>query len=374
MARITTQGLLRAHLDEILAQHKFPLYQIKTLRKLSVCRTEQLGAHSQYCEAGHLNGVWYNSCKNRSCPQCQGIAREEWLQNTQQCLLDCPHHHIVFTLPESLNELWRYNRELMADLLFGAVNTTLKTFSQSPQYFGGTAGLLMVLHTWGRNLSLHPHIHCIMSHGGLDAKSQWVSPQKKILFPQKPVMMVFRGRFLAGVRKALDQGKLILPPKVDDCAIRTLVNKLGCRDWVVHFCERYEHSCGVAKYLSRYVRGGPFKNHQLNLLKDGKVAFRYQSHQTKRQESLVLTVEGLVQRMAQHIALPRKPNVRYGGLYSASLRPRLNLARECLGQAAVSERVLLNWQVFLEQYGLVPTCKECGLPLLPMITVSKRKH
>ena len=366
MANITAQGLLQEHLGDVLQHHRFPLYQVKALRKLSVCRTEQLGAHVQYCEAGHLNGVWYNSCKNRSCPQCQGIAREEWLQNTQRCLLDCPHHHVIFTIPQALNDLWRYNRAAMSDLLFKSVNDTLKKFAKNPEYLGAVPGLLMALHTWGRNLSLHPHIHCVISHGGQDTEGNWVEPKKKVLFPQKPVMMVFRGCLLANIKKSVASKAIDLPPDVDGCAVETLLNKLGRQDWVVHFCTRYEHSRGVAKYLSRYIRGGPFSNRQLKLIKGNKIKFRYTSHHTKRKETLVLSVGDFVVRMAQHIALPNKPSVRYGGLYSASLRPRLNAARKRLGQRPVSPRELIGWQEFLASHDALPVCKECGLLLVPL--------
>jgi hypothetical protein len=363
MDKCTVQGILKDNLGEILKRHKFPLYQRKALCQLSVCRTETLGAHAQYCEAGHLNGVWYNSCKNRSCPQCQSIAKEEWLQNTKNILLDCPHHHVIFTIPEALNDLWRYNRELMSNLLFKAVIDTLKQFAQDSRYLAAVPGLLMVLHTWGRNLSLHPHIHCVISHGGLNAKGEWVLPKKKSLYPQKPVTMVFRGKLLAYIRKAVLGDKLILPPSIDDCEIKTRINKLGRKAWVVHFCKRYEYAEGVAKYLSRYVKGGPFNNGQISMTRERQVLFRYQSHQTKRREKLVLSVEAFALRIVQHVALPNKPSVRYGGLYSSSMRSRLNEARLALGQSAVSDRESIDWQAYLSSHDALPTCKECGLPL-----------
>lgn len=291
------------------------------------------------------------------------MAKEEWLRNTQKILLDCPHHHVIFTLPEELNVTWRFNRELMTNLLFQAVRDTLKEFSKDPKYLAATPGTLMVLHTWGRNLSLHPHIHCLISHGGINAEGEWVEPKKKTLFPQKPVMLVYRGKFRALLRNALEQGEVRLPASITGQHLKNLLNKLGRKDWVVHFCERYEHASGVAKYLARYVKGGPFSNSQLSITKENIVRFRYQSHQTKKEETLSLPVDEFVIRMVQHVLTPGKPNVRYGGLYTSALRRRLNTARGSLGQKAVTERELLEWQDYLGGLDKLPSCKECGLPL-----------
>jgi hypothetical protein len=141
MADFSLQNILVQHLPNILNECKFPLHQLKALDKLRVCRTAALGGHKQVCENGHINGIWYNSCKHRSCPQCQGMASEQWIVDTKELLIDCPHHHIIFTLPSEFNNLWRYNRKEMMAILFKATNETLKTFSQNPKYLGATPGI-----------------------------------------------------------------------------------------------------------------------------------------------------------------------------------------------------------------------------------------
>ena len=363
MEALTVQGLLEQHLEGILARNGFPAFQQKALRKLSVCRTQALGGHAQYCAAGHLNGVWYNSCKHRACPQCQGIANERWLRNTQSILLDCSHHHVIFTLPSTLDPLWRHNRALLSSLLFTAAQKTLQQFSRDRRYLGAVPGILSVLHTWGRSLSLHPHLHMLISHGGIDAEGQWVVPKKKALFPQKPVMQVFRGKLLALLRAALDDGSLTLPADRRAHHIATLLNQLGRRDWVVHFCQRYDYATGVAKYLAKYVKGGPFRPWQLKEISHGQVRFCYRSHQTGCLESLTLSQDAFAQRLAEHVPTPGKPNVRYCGLYASPCRKALNQARQALGQQAVSQREVLSWQTWLEEKGYRPTCDVCGLPL-----------
>lgn len=363
MAFTTLQKILADDLEGILSRNRFSLDQYRALCKLSQCRTAALGGHAQYCSAGHLNGVWYNSCKHRACPQCQGKASESWLLNTQDVLLNCPHHHVIFTLPESLNNLWRYNRELMSGLLFQAVQDTLKTFSRDPRYLAAMPGLLLALHTWGRSLSLHPHLHVLISHGGINKDGHWVEPKKRQLFPQKPVMQVYRGKILGLLRQALTSGELVLPPDRRHHHAKAQLNKLGRQDWVVHFCKRYDHARGVAKYLARYVKGGPFNNQQLVSVSRSQICFRYKSHQTGRQETLRLTPDEFIQRLVQHVPIHGKPSLRYGGLYTSPARRKLNEARKQLNQAPVSQRSLLAWQDYLEGKGFSPSCEVCGEPL-----------
>ena len=349
--------------------HRLPLHYLKVLDKLAVCRTAALGGHVQYCENNHLQGVWYNSCKHRFCPQCRGMATEEWLINTKNILLDCPHHHIIFTLPEALNNLWRYNQATMTNILFHAAQQTLLQFAKDPKYLAAQPAILSALHTWGRSLSLHPHIHALVSHGGVNGQGEWVTPKKDTLFPQKPLMMVYRGKLRAMIKDALKQDGWHFPPDMGETQSLNLLNKLGRQDWVVHCCPRYEHATGVAKYLSRYVKSGPIRKQQVHQSGKQRVSFHYQSHQTKKKEILNLPIETFIRRLVQHAPLIGKPTLRYSGLYNSAARKKLNLAREALGQTAVSERMILQWQDFLASKGHENCCKTCGSAVTRMVDI-----
>ncbi len=337
MSSYTLQQLLNTHLPRFVTMRGLPLYQLKALERLSICRTDALGGHAQYCENDHLYGVWYNSCKQRYCPQCRSVATEEWLINTKRVLLDCPHHHVVFTIPSELNLFWQYNLSKMRHLLFKAVQETLKTFSSDAKYLGATPGILCALHTWGRNLSLHPHIHVLISHGGINKAGEWVEPRRDILFPQKPVMQVFRGKLRSMLTEAIKSPTWKLPKEYSKTRAQNLLNKLGRKEWVVHFCKRYDYAEGVAKYLSRYVKSGPLRNTQLKEATKTSVTFSYKSHQTKRVELQTLSIEGFFALLSQHIPEPGKPTLRYSGLYNSAARVKLNKARGALGQKEVSE-------------------------------------
>ena len=336
-----------------------PLYQTRAMNRYHQCRTSALGGHAQYCENGHLNGVWYNSCRARGCPQCQSKATEQWLLNTQRLLLNCPHHHIIFTIPSELHGLWCYNREVINGLLFTASQDTLKQFAKDPRYLNAKPGIMANLHTWGRNLSIHPHIHALVSHGGLSDSGQWVEPKKKHLFPQKPLMMVFRGKLLALLRGKLERDELILPPDKHSHQLRKLFNFIGRKEWTVHCCPRYDTAKGVARYLARYIRKGPVNKTQVRITTQGLVQFSYTSHRTKNTERLTLPVNEFVARLAQHAPIPGKPALRNSGLYSPSARVKLNLARTALGQATVSDAQRLDWQTYLACLGHEPRCQTC---------------
>lgn len=243
--------------------------------------------------------------------------------------------------------------------LFKAAQETLKTFAADPKYLGATPGMLSALHTWGRNLVLHPHLHVLVSHGGLDTSNQWRTPKKDKLFPQKPVMQVFRGKFRALVRERLESGELALPEGWVANQLKSLLNRLGRKSWTVHFCNQYVHGKGVAKYLARYVKGGAFNNQQIKRVERGKVRFLYKSHQTGCYTWLNLTVAQFIKRVAEHVPPPRKTVVRYGGLYSTSGRERLNLARAALGQEPVPEKAQIHWQEYLKELGHERACRHC---------------
>lgn len=364
MANYSLQKLLQEHLPSFVQRHKLPIYQHRALQKVLCCRTAELGGHVQRCAAGHLNGVWYNSCKNRTCPQCHSLPAEQWLRNTQSTLIDCSHHHIVFTLPSELHVLWQYNRALLSDILFFSVSETLKTFANDQRYLGAAPGILLAQHTWGRDLSLHPHIHALVSHGGLNNQGAWITPRKKTLFPYKPVRLVYQGKFLAALKQALKTQKLNFPPDKDATHILNLINCLGRRYWHVYFAERYDHARGVAKYLSRYVKGGPLRRDQLTRAGPEKVTLNYHSHSSGKREALTLNIDDFIQRWLQHVPLPGKPTVRYGGLYSSACRQALNIAREKHGQRAVTEREVLTWQAYMSGRDEMPVCSRCAQPLV----------
>lgn len=373
MAKLTIQTLLQTHLGAYLQKHKLALYQHKALQALSNCRTARLGGHSVYCENGHLHGIWYNSCKHRNCPQCHGITSERWQLKLNELVLDTTHHHWVFTIPHELLPLWRYNRASFQQLLFKCVSDTIKKLSSDNKYLGASPGYLLALHTWARNLVLHPHIHCLITHGGMSGDKQWLTPKRQVFLPAKVMMAIFRGKLLDALKLNIKRGRLIIPEDTKAQQLLNLCNKLGRKRWVLHCCAPYKYGTSLAKYLGRYIKGGAVRNSQLLSMKNDIVRFRYKSHQTKRTEYLKLDVEHFIGRVINHISVPRLMTLRRFGLYHPAGRKALNRARAHFKQSAIKPAPELSWGEYLQSKREIPCCQHCQGKLVNLVRRSARE-
>jgi hypothetical protein len=312
-------GLLS--LQEIFCQHyphyartrRVPAHQRKAARAIMQCRTAALGGHVQACPEGHFSRIWYNSCRHRCCPQCAYIQSERWLAKQRARLLACDHYHVIFTVPHDLNSLWPLNLRQMTGLMFQCVRDTLMELLGDAKYLGAQPGLM---------LAFHPHVHCLVTGGGLRPTGQWVSVRHGFLLPVHVVTALFRGKFIGGLRRMQERGELTLPGEMREQAFVNLLNRLGHRKktrWNVHIRERYAHGEGVATYVARYMRGGALKNRQLVGFDGERVTFAYRDHRdaasggasTRR---MTMPVEAFMRRVLQHVVPVRTQVVRFYGL------------------------------------------------------------
>jgi hypothetical protein len=314
--------------------------------------------------------VWYNSCRNRACPQCNGLARERWLQRTRARLLDCAHWHVVFTIPHQLNVLWQLNTARMMDALFAAARDTLLELLGDPRHLGAQAGIQLALHTWTRTQALHPHVHALVSDGGMH-EGQWVSPRRSHFLPAKVVMLLFRGKLLDALRQLHRDQPLRLPEQMSEERFTSLLNYLGRKlKWNVRVCERYAHGRGVAMYLARYVKGGAFNNTQIVRASEREVQFRYTPHteaaQPKRSATLRLSPVNFLARVLQHAPESGRHTVRYYGLYAHACAKALNSARALHRQLPVEMPEPIDWQSYLARFPkafAATRCTQCQAPL-----------
>ena len=201
MAWVTLQEILQARYAAFERCHPVPGYVRKAVWALLACRTAVLGGHVQRCPDGHFERVWYNSCRHRMCPQCAWLQVERWLERQKARLLACEHYHVIFTLPDELRGCWLANRRAMTEILFAMVRETLFELLGDARYLGARAGLIAVLHTWSQTLVFHPHLHCLVTGGGVTGAGQWCSVRHGFLLPVRVVMAVFRGKLLAALRQ-----------------------------------------------------------------------------------------------------------------------------------------------------------------------------
>jgi hypothetical protein len=319
--RITLQTLLQRGYAVYERQHRLPDYVRRAVWAMLACRTAVLGGHVQACPAGHVERIWYNSCRHRMCPQCAWVQVERWLVKQKARLLACEHYHVIFTMPHELNALWLANVGVMSSLLCASVHDTLVERLGDAKYLGARPGIIATLHTWPQTLLLHPHVHCLVTGGGLNEAGQWVAVRNGYFLPMRVVMALFRGKLWAALRQRLAQGTLQLPPGQRRQQVDNLLNKLGRQKWNVHIRERYPHGHGVLIYLARYLRGGPSAPRRLVSCDGQQVVFRYEERAKPNggqphQRTMQLPLEQFLGRWLLHVPPARAVRVRCWGLYA----------------------------------------------------------
>ena len=217
MGTVTLHTLFQDAFPAYEQVHPLPTHVRKAARAIMPCRTAALGGHVHACPDGHRSRIWYNSCRHRSCPPCASLQTERWRALQRARLLACDHYHVIFTLPHDLHALWLANVPLMTSLLLQAVRDTLGTLLADPKYLGAQPGLIAALHTWSQTLVLHPHVHCLVTGGGLTPAGQWIAVRHGFLLPARVVMAVFRGKMLAGALSTRWPDQAYAPGGVGRC-------------------------------------------------------------------------------------------------------------------------------------------------------------
>ena len=375
MALVTLQTLFQDAFPAYERCYPLPVHVRTAARALMQCRTAALGGHVQACPDGHVSRVWDNSCRHRSCPQCAYVQTERWLALQQARLLACDHYHVIFTLPHELNPLWLANVVMMSGLLFQVARDTLGTLLADPQYLGAQPGIIAALHTWSQTLVLHPHLHCLVTGGGLTPDGHWKAVRNGFLLPARVVMAVFRGKMLSALRRALDRDELVLPEAMRPQQVLNLLNRLGHAQktpWNVHIRERYRHGAGVVTYLARYLRGGPIKNARLVVWDGDRVTFTYRVSAEEyvsgatQPSHMTLSRVDVLQRWRRHVPAPQTRGVRSYGLYHHTYAEALALCRTQLGQPPVVVPIRLDGQTACAQRGDMhpERCPACGQRLV----------
>ena len=329
--------ILRAHQQAYLEHFPITPVQRKALAALVACRTAALGGHVEWCAHCDYQRIAYNSCRNRHCPKCQALAQWQWLEQRRAAMLPVSHFHVVFTLPEGLRALVRQNQRTLYGLLFSAATETLQAFGDDPKYLGAQLGITAVLHTWTRTLAYHPHLHCIVTAGGLSwDQERWVpSAQRgRYLFPVKALGKLFRGKFLAQLRTLYQAGALYLGGGAAawqaPAAFEVLLRALYGQAWVVYAKRPLGGAEQVYAYLGRYTHRVGLSNSRLREVTATQVRFR-----TKGGQECTLAPLEFLRRFLLHVLPVGFVKIRhYGLLAGRNVKSKLARARSLL-QAAV---------------------------------------
>jgi hypothetical protein len=358
----TLQSIFRESFETFSRTRRLSHHHRKAAQSIMQCRSMALGGHVKKCPNGHVEGVWYNSCGHRSCPQCSHLSRELWLEKQKARLLACDHFHVIFTIAHELDELWRLNTRLLIEVVFQSARDTLFELLADDRHLGAQPGVMMSLHTWGRTLSLHPHVHCLVTGGGLTPMGEWKAVKNGYLLPVAVARIIFRGKFLDGVGKALERGQLFLPQEMTEPKLKNLLNQVGRKKRNVCIRERYSHGSGVITYLARYVRGGPMSNQKLLCVNEAGVTFRYRDHRDGKVKPMTLTPEQFIGRVLWHVPEKGLQVVRHYGLYGRCSQKLRDKCRAQLGQVAEQARVVLAVEQYWEKVGHAEKlcCPVCG--------------
>ena len=304
------------------------------------CRTAALGGHVERCgDCGHQR-IAYNSCRNRNCPKCQGLARAQWLEDRQAELLDVPYFHVVFTLPEAIATIAFQNQTVVYDILFRAASETLRTIAADPRHLGAEIGFLAVLHSWGQNLLHHPHLHCLVPGGGIapDGKS-WIPCRPGFFLPVRVLSRMFRGRFLHYLEKAFAAGALNFFSAQrhlhEPAAFRRHLAPARDTEWVVYAKRPFAGPAQVLDYVGRYTHRVAISNNRLVSMDGSQVRFRWKDYRDgNRQKTMSLQAGEFIRRFLIHVLPDGFHRIRYYGFLGNCHRARkLDRCRELLRMA-----------------------------------------
>jgi predicted Zn-ribbon and HTH transcriptional regulator len=338
---VEVADIVRAHAARFVEKNAWLTYQhLTVLRAIARCRTADLGGHIDHCKGCGHEAVSYNSCRNRHCPKCQAQARLRWVAARERELLPIAYFHVVFTLPHELNALCRYNARILYDLLFAASAATMLEVAANPARLGAHIGFISILHTWGQNLLLHPHVHCIVPAGGFssDYKS-WVHPKYAFFLPVTVLGSVFRAKFAEGLRRAHARAELRFCASTNELRARkrfdAFIDSLFNKDWVVYAKPAFGGPTQVLRYIGRYTHRVAISNHRLLSFDGDQVTFRWRDYaRGNKQRKMTLDSTEFLRRFVEHV-LPRGfVRIRhFGYLANARRSPLLAVAREILGAA-----------------------------------------
>ncbi len=317
----------------------------RAMQDIETCRTESLGGQLYFCKQCQAQRYSYHSCKNRHCPKCQNEQANEWLQEQKALLLPTHHFLVTFTLPAELRPLARSHQKTIYNLLFRASSTALQQLARDSRFVGARLGMVGVLHTWTRQLLYHPHVHYLVTGGGLTDDCHWRAARKDFLVPVKALSPIFRAKFRDQLKKS--------------ALFAAVAPRVWHKDWVVH-SEAVGSGQQAFKYLAPYIFRVAISNNRIRSLEHGQVTFSYKESATDQLKRSSVSAEEFIRRFLQHVLPPRFIKVRYFGLLSPAHRQLLLKARHLL---SATTTILKSQDVKTSESLARLSCPHCGGPL-----------
>jgi hypothetical protein len=342
------------------------------MRAIEICRTAELGGHLDQCDHCAAVRISYNSCRNRHCPKCQSLEKERWLEAREKDLLPTSYFHVVFTLPEGLRPLALRNQKVLYNLLFKSVSETLTELARDSKHLGAEIGFMAILHTWSQTLIDHPHLHCLVTGGGLSLdRKRWVCSKKDFFIPVQVLSSLFRGKFLDGLKKEYEAGELRFPGQIQALkeapVFKRFLTNLYHQEWVTYCRPPLKNPEKVMDYLGRYTHRVALSNDRLVKMEDNRVTFRWRdSADNNKIKFLTLEAFEFIRRFLLHVLPEQFVKIRYYGILShRSRKGKLLRCKKLLGVVTSEEPEAVpkeTWQDLLTRItGIDPRiCPHCG--------------
>lgn len=367
------QEILNEGIEEYMKENKVIGYKQKVVQAIRRCKTGELGVHKYVCdECGHEEIV-YNSCRNRHCPNCQTGKKLKWIEARKEEVLNIKYYHVVFTIANEIYSIAIQNQDKMYKLLFKASAETLQELAGDKKYLGAEIGFFSVLHTWGQNLMFHPHIHCVVTGGGLTEIGKWKEKEEDFFIPVKVMSRKFRGKFLSYMKEEklnfYGENKYLENPENYDRLTSEMYNK----EWVVYCKEPFNNPASVIQYLGRYTHRVAISNERIVKMEDNKVTFKCRDYKDNNQmKEMTITIKEFIRRYLIHILPPRFMKIRYYGILgNRNKEKKLHkckiLTRTKIRKIKKLPALELLKQTLGKDFNLCPTCKK-GHMLIPYPT------
>lgn len=352
--------------------------QYKVMHDVKVCRSANLGGHVDKCDHCSFEKISYNSCRNRHCPKCQYLTKEQWLEDRKSELLPVGYFHNVFTLPHELNPIVLYNKKACFDILFKSINETLQGFAENPRWkLNGKLGWIGILHSWDQKLLDHYHIHCLIPAGALSfEKTKWAHSKKEFLFPIKTLSRVFRAKYLSHLKNLYQNNTLRFSGSCSQYKsqkdFQNLINALFQKNWVVYSKRPFAGPEQVLAYLGRYTHRIAITNHRIKSIGDDRINISYKDRADDNKTKIMqLNSHEFMRRFLLHVLPKGYTRIRHFGFLSNRNKSKnIAICRKLLGQSPktkIKENQSLE-QKMLHLMGIditeCPKCKKGKLKFL----------
>ena len=364
-AECTIQDVFNHFYPDYVKTHELSAAQRKVAYHIRNCKTGVFGVNVSVCEECGCISIHYNSCRDRCCPMCQEFPKEKWV----------PYFHVVFTVPEELNPVIYSNQKLLYDALYHASSDTLRELASDSKYLGADIGYICILHTWGSEMNFHPHIHAVVLGGGLDPKNHWKDTGEEFFLPIRVVSRLFRGKYLAELKKLWEGGKLEFHGSAEHFknhyAFRELLDSCYSKEWIPYCKKPFDGAESVIKYLGKYTHRIAISNYRIKSMTDNSVTFTAKDYKNHGQwKEVTLSGEEFIRRFLMHVPPRRFVRIRHYGLLSSRNKNRkIALCRNLLGckkylsrlkdlDAPAIIRLLYNKDVC--------KCSSCGGRIIPI--------